>query len=262
MITIAVTNQKGGVAKTTTALNLAVGLAKSGYRVLAVDLDPQAHFTMGLGVNSSDVPVERTVASLFRGGTLPELLLPTVEPNVRLLPANIDLAEEVENLASVVWREEKLARALPAVREDFDYVITDNGPNFGVLFANAIEAAQKILVPTKLSLFAVDGLESLLRTIRRVKRDQENYDLRILRTVVRGHGKEQQDKVWQLLTPLSDRILETQIRDTVGVERSQIPDEDGEAKAMVVVNQGASSGRAAQDYWNLVKEVLQLWPAR
>ncbi len=259
MITISVTNQKGGVAKTTTALNLAVGLARSGYQVLAVDLDPQANLTIGFGVNSSKVPVEKTVACLFRDGDIGEVLVPTSEPNLKILPSNIELAEESENFSSVLWREEKLANGLSTVKDRFDYAVLDCPPNLGVLSVNGIVAASNILVPTKLEFWSVDGLNSLLRTITKVRKGKSDYDLRILRTVVNSRREMEEEEAWQVLSPLAGRILETQIRDTVGVVRSQSP-KKGEVKLMAVVTQPPSANPASRDYWSLVKEIAQIWP--
>jgi chromosome partitioning protein len=259
MITIAVVNQKGGVAKTTTAVNLAVGLGLLGWRVLLIDLDPQAHATLGLRVESDDIPAEKTAASLFYEATIADILVDTIEPNLKLIPASIHLATAVESLYSVIFREVKLKKALEAVRDQFDYVILDSGPNLGVLSINALVAANRILIPTRLSMYSLDGLSALLSTIGKVKPDASEYDLRILLTMVKGHGKERQAAAWNLLAPLSDRILETQIRETEAVEKSQMAED--ETVPLTVVQQNRSSNRGAQDYQNLVKEIQQIWPA-
>ena len=120
MVTIAVVNQKGGVAKTTTSVNLAVGLASAGYRVLLIDLDPQAHSTLALRVDSDEIGPEKTVASLFYDGVLKDIIVDTVEPNLKLVPASIHLATAVESLYSVIFREVKLEKALHTVTGDFD----------------------------------------------------------------------------------------------------------------------------------------------
>src|SRR4051794_32308543 len=101
MVTIAVVNQKGGVAKTTTSVNLSVGLASQGYRVLLIDLDPQAHSTLALCIDSEDLTSDKTVAALFYEGTIRDIQVDTIEPNLKLVPASIHLATAVENLYSV-----------------------------------------------------------------------------------------------------------------------------------------------------------------
>lgn len=259
MVTIAVVNQKGGVAKTTTSVNLSVGLASQGYRVLLIDLDPQAHSTLALCVDSDTIPSEKTVAALFYEGTIPDIAVDTVEPNLKLIPASILLATAVENLYSVIFREVKLEKALATVSEAFDYVILDSGPNLGVLSINAIVAANKILIPTRLSMYSLDGLNALLTTIEKVKQNPQEYDWRVLLTSVKGHGKERQAAAWKILSPISDKILTTQIRETEAIEKSQMLDEEDEIMAVVLQRQ--SSNRGAQDYRRLVREVLEIWPA-
>lgn len=258
MITIAVVNQKGGVAKTTTSVNLAVGLASNGYTVLLIDLDPQAHSTLALRVDSDEITAERTVAGLFYEQTLADVIVSTIEPNLKLLPGSIHLANAVETLYSVIFREVKLAKALETVVEEFDYVILDCAPNLGVLSINAIVAADKILIPTRLSMYSLDGLNALLNTIEKVKLDPNSYEYRVLLTMVKGYGKERQAAAWKILAPLSDRILTTQIRETEAVEKSQMSEEE---ELMAVVLQKGSSNRGAQDHRSLVKEVIELWPA-
>jgi chromosome partitioning protein len=258
MVTVAVVNQKGGVAKTTTSVNLAVGLASQGYRVLLIDLDPQAHSTLALRIESEEISADRTVAALFYDQPLSDIIVDTIEPNLKLLPASIHLATAVETLYSVIFREVKLAKALQTMQEQFDYVILDCAPNLGVLSINAIVAANRILIPTRLSMYSLDGLNALLNTIEKVKMDPEEYDYRIVLTMVKGYGKERQAAAWKILSPLADRILTTQIRETEAVEKSQMSEEE---EIMAVVLQKQSSNRGAQDYRSLVREVIEQWPA-
>jgi cellulose biosynthesis protein BcsQ len=200
MKTIAVINQKGGVAKTTTSHNLAVGLALQGHRVLAVDLDPQANLTLLLGVDSADVEVEGTVATLFRDGArIQNILVDTVEAGVTLLPASIELAAAVENLYSVLRRETKLKKALSFVEERFDYVVMDCGPNLGVLSVNAIVAADGILVPAQLSRLSLRGLHDLLMTVAEVREGEPG--LRPARCPDAGQGRSKAASRGGLATP-------------------------------------------------------------
>lgn len=259
MVTIAVVNQKGGVAKTTTAVNIAVGIAATGWRVLLLDLDPQAHSTLALRINSDDIPADKTVAALFYDAQISDIMVDTIEPNLKLVPASIHLATAVESLYSVIFREVKLKKALDRVRGQFDYIILDSGPNLGVLSINAIVAADRILVPTKLSMYSLDGLNALLNTIAEVKQAPEEYDWRILLTMVKGYGKERQAVAWNILAPLAGHILNTQIRETEAVEKSQMNEDEEEIMAVVLQKQ--SGNRGAQDYRALVKELVELWPA-
>lgn len=256
-VTIAVSNQKGGVGKTTTTLNLAVGLVKTGYRVLAVDLDPQYNLTLGLQVDT-DLPAERTVAALFqRGGGLASLIVRTAETNLKVVPASIRLAAAAENCYGVLFREVKLQEALPAIADDFDYIILDCPPNLGVLAVNGLVAAEKILIPTPPSTLALSGLADLLVTLQTVK--GESADWRILLTRVSGHGLDRLEAAERILAPFAERVLETHIHQTEGIERSQMRDDE---RLSAAVLDRPSANRGARDYWSLVKEIETVWPAR
>jgi chromosome partitioning protein len=189
-----------------------------------------------------------------------EVAVETGEANLRLIPASIHLATAVETLYSVIFREIKLRKALDAVRDRYDYVLLDSGPNLGVLSVNALVAADRILIPTRLSMYSLDGLSALLDTIGRVKEPGADYDWRILLTMVKGYGKERQANAWNLLEPVRERILTTRIRETEAVEKSQLRDDDAPGP-MAVVREKGSANRGARDYQDLVKEVLELWPA-
>lgn len=257
---VAVVNQKGGVGKTTTTLNLGVGLARSGFRVLAIDLDPQAHLTLGLGIDSDQVAAEKTVAVLFREPQrLPGLVADTAEPNLKLVPASIRLAREVESLYGVIFREVKLREALQAAPATFDYVLMDCGPSLGVLSVNALVAADRILIPAQPSMYSLDGLSDLLDTLHTVKNGSSGHDWRILLTMVSGQAEERNEAAAKMLRPISDRMLATRIRRTEAIERSQM--RDG-AQPGAVILERQSWNRGARDYRKLVKEILEVWPAR
>ena len=260
MVTIAVVNQKGGVGKTTTSVNIAVGLAMNGWRVLLIDLDPQAHSTLGVRVESEEISVDQTVFGLFHAATIADIAVPTIEPNLKLVPSSIHLADVVDNLTSVIFREIKLKKALEAVQDEFDYIILDCNPSLGVLTINAIVAAEKFLIPTQPSFYALDGMGSLLTKIETTRPERSpNFDLRILLTMVKGHGKKRQAAAWKILEPLADRIFSTQIRMTETVENSQMTEDEDEMMAVVLSRQSANRG--AQDYKRLVQEITELWPA-
>jgi chromosome partitioning protein len=259
-ITLAVINQKGGVGKTTTSLNLAVSLAMGGFKVLAIDLDPQAHLTLGLQIEGDDLPAERTVAALFgRGGELGSIIVPSREPNLKAVPSSIRLARAAESFYSVVFRESKLREALSSIEASFDYVILDCGPSLGVLNVNALVAADRVLIPCPPSLYALDGLSDLLDTMQTVKRGCDEWDWRILLTMVSGHAAERNQATTRLLAPLTGRLLQTQIRRTETIERSQFRDDE---RLSAVVLERQRSNRGASDYRALCKEIVTLWPAQ
>jgi chromosome partitioning protein len=269
MITIAVSNHKGGVGKTTTAINLAAGFAKKGFPTLLIDLDPQGHATLGVGVEMDEVSEDTpTTATIFteKRATLADVIVATAEPNLKLAPTNIRLARAAKLLSIRPVKELVLQRALETVT-GFDYVIIDCKPDLEVLTQNALVAADKILIPTQLGGFSLRGLGDLLETIEEIG-DIKNgldrgdnrgtSDWRILLTMVSGHGEERNQAAAKILAPLHERILHTQIRYTETIQKSQMENEEEEEMTPVILKKNWNRG--ARDYRNLVKELLELWP--
>jgi chromosome partitioning protein len=175
-----VANQKGGVGKTTTSVNLAAGLALGGLSVLVVDLDPQGNASTALGVDHPP-GIPGTYEVLMAGAALADHVVDSPEaPNLKVLPATIDLAGAEIELVSIVARENRLKRALRAYLEDHevDYVFLDCPPSLGLLTLNALVAANEILVPIQCEYYALEGVTQLLRTIDLVK-GELNHDLRL-----------------------------------------------------------------------------------
>jgi chromosome partitioning protein len=178
---LAVANQKGGVGKTTTAINLGAGLAELDYRTLIVDLDPQGNATTGLGINArnletsmydvviNEVPIENCVeATSFR--------------NLFLAPASLDLAGAEIELVPAFSRELRVRRALDVVAEDYDFILIDCPPSLGLLTVNGLAAAHEVLVPIQCEYYALEGLGQLLRNVELVRRSL-NADL-VVSTIV------------------------------------------------------------------------------
>jgi chromosome partitioning protein len=165
---LAIANQKGGVGKTTTAVNLGAGLAELGYRVLIVDLDPQSNATTGLGVNARNL--ESSVYDAIMNETpIEDCIEPTAVRNLFVAPATIDLAGAEIELVPAFSRELKLRRALDTIAGEFDYTLIDCPPSLGLLTVNGLAAADEVVVPIQCEYYALEGLGQLLRNVQLVQ---------------------------------------------------------------------------------------------
>lgn len=174
---IAVANQKGGVGKTTTTVNLSACLAENGHRVLVVDLDPQANATTGLGIDPFSGGVS-TYDVLLQNGSLRESIVPTQVKNLWVAPSTLDLAGAEIELVPAFNRERRLDSALATVYGEFDFVFVDCPPSLGLLTVNAMAAAREVMVPIQCEYYALEGLGQLMRNIELV-RTSLNSDLEI-----------------------------------------------------------------------------------
>jgi chromosome partitioning protein len=247
---IAMCNQKGGVGKTTSAINLGAALAEFGRRVLLVDLDPQGALSVGLGVNP--LQLDRTVYNLMmeRSVGVDDVLLKTGVAGMDLLPSNIDLSAAEIQLVGEVAREQTLARALTPVLDDYDIVLVDCQPSLGLLTVNALTAAHGVIIPLECEFFALRGVALLMQTIEKV---QERLNPRlevegILATMYDSRTVHGREVLARVVEAFGDRVFHTVINRTVRFPETTVAGEP--------ITSYAPSSAGATSYRELAKEVL------
>jgi len=166
---VAVANQKGGVGKTTTAINVATSIARAGRRVLLVDLDPQGNLTSGIGLRGQRAPGGTVYEALLSDADAASFVAPTPVPSMSLIPTDRNLTGAEIELVPMPARERRLKRVTDALRPSFDYVFIDCPPSLGLLTLNALVAADAVLIPLHCEYFALEGLADLVGTMRRVR---------------------------------------------------------------------------------------------
>ena len=166
---IAITNQKGGVGKTTTSVNLAAALAHLGKKVCVVDIDPQGNSTSGLGIDKATIK-HSVYEVIINGVPASEAMMPTMMDTLFLIPANIDLVGAQVELVGKMARESYLKEALLPIKNEYDFIFLDCPPSLGILTVNALNASDNVLVPIQCEFFALEGLSQLISTIKLVKK--------------------------------------------------------------------------------------------
>lgn len=250
---IAIINQKGGVGKTTTAINLACGLAMADKKVLVIDLDPQGHATIGLGMADR---YQFAIQEVLLGRkSLQEIIVPTDIENLDLAAANLHLDRAEQLLIPELFREGRLNKALTGMTE-YHYVLIDCRPALGLLAVNALSAADFVLVPTDMGRYSLEGFADLIETIQSLKGDMFQEDrkkfMRILLTMYDAREIIVNEWVGAQLKDYQDLLFTTKIRRITGLKQSQI------AEKPIMLFDPANAG--AKDYLELTKELINVCP--
>jgi chromosome partitioning protein len=250
MRSIALANQKGGVAKTTTAVNLGACLAEIGKKVLLIDLDPQANATSWLGIKQEDL--EKSIYNVLIGETrLEEVLKDSKVKGLWLAPSTVELAGAERVLANEVGREIILKQRLDCLVESYDYILLDCPPSLGLITVNALTASREVFIPVETKILALNGLVTLVSTINLVK-ERLNPLLEvtgIIPCMYDSRTNLSREVVEQLRARFGSKVFNTVIRESVRLAECPI--------SGLPINLYAPGSPGAQDYMNLAREVIQ-----
>lgn len=246
----AITNQKGGVGKTTTAVNLSAALGKLGQKVLLIDMDPQGNTTSGVGIDKSELKMS-VYDALINVDKVNEAIVKTKFTNLEVLPANMSLAGAELELANMENREAKLSQALALTQHQYDYVVIDCPPSLGLVTTNALCLSNAVIVPIQCEFYALEGLSQLMSTVRRVKRTY-NSDLEVegvLLTMFDARLKLNQQVADEVNNYFEQKVFKTFIPRTVKL--SEAP---SFGKPIIYYDRYSKGARA---YIKLAKEILK-----
>jgi len=246
---IAITNQKGGVGKSTTAVNMSAYLSSYGYKTLIIDLDPQSNSTSGFGINPGSV--DKSIYDVIIMDLDPhEAIMNTTYKNLRLLPSSIQLAGAEVELVSSLKREYRLKEAVNKIEEEYDFIIIDCPPALGLLTINALSAAKEVIIPIQCEYYALEGLGQLINTIDLVKKNL-NEELKIsgaIMTMYDSRTRLGNQVIDEVKNYFSDKVYKTIIPRNIRL--SEAP---SHGKPIIDYDPGC---RGAEAYNNFTKEVI------
>jgi chromosome partitioning protein len=251
---ISMCNQKGGVGKTTTTINLGAALVEAGRRVLLVDFDPQGSMTVGLGISAHDLEQSIYHVLMDRELTIKDIITTTKVEGLDLAPANIDLSAAEMRLVTEVGREQVLSRVLHPILHDYDVVLIDCQPSLGLLTVNALTASNGVIIPLECEYFALRGVALLKETIEKV-RDRTNFGLQIiglLGTMFDGRTLHDREVLSTLVEGWGDLVFHTVIRRTIKFSDATVAGEP--------ITEFAPTSPGASSYRQLAREVLSRCP--
>lgn len=248
---IAVVNQKGGVAKTTTSVNLAAAFARLGKKVLIADLDPQGHAGLGLGIDIHS-QIATMYDALIEGTNINDLIIETYVPNLYVAPSNIQLSTADLVTSGMLHRNILLKKSLRQLPSDFDLVLLDCPPTIGILTYNALIACTQIYVPVEMDFYALEGMSQLIETINLVNevRDDPIDVTKVIITKFERNTKINQAALSSIQEFFGDRVCQTFIR-----KNTTIREAPSEGKAIIDY---APNSSGASDYWKLAQEILDI----
>ncbi len=245
---IAIANQKGGCGKTTTAINLAAALGRNGRRVLLIDLDPQAHASLGLNVESQD-SIYNVISRLTPRKLRIENIIKRIENSFDIVPSNILVGTLEQELADEIGRELKLSEVIATVKEKYDYILIDCAPSLGILTVNALRASDELIIPVETSRFSIQGVEHLLDIVTLV-RDRLNHAIqcRVLITMFDSRLRHSFAMLETFRQKFNDLLFDTIVHTNVKLKESAVL-----GQTVAVYDRYS---RGTKDYYTLSKEII------